>query len=530
MKNKWMMAGFRGSRPILFYRKTLSNLRVREANLAMRALLAILFYRKTLWDLPAVLDVQGHIRKMRKWAGAVLLLAGICAFVPAREVHAEPVKIVIDPGHGGENLGAKYGGYTEKYMTMVVANAMAEELKKYEGIEVYMTRTEDVELSLQQRADYAKEVGADFFFCLHFNMSENHTLYGSEVWISAFGDCYAEGKSFGELCLDEMDTLELYRRGVKTRLNKDGLDYYGVIQHCEEYGIPSCIIEHCHLDHKEDKGRYETTEAMKKLGVLDATAVAKYYGLYSPETGKDYRRFEVPKVEVPAKVMKPDDTEPVDVSLTCLRVKEETGEVNLLLTGEDEDSGLLYYDYSFNGGQTYSGLQRWDAPGNELEFTVKVPADQEILLKCRVYNGYDLDAETETVEVPALSGKAGDSIKNTLLDAASVSGQEIANAGIPEPDVPGEGEMLETSGDAHQIDMKWYEERDAEKEKDHVLISSSDVSRFLWLVILGLLVSVLVVLVITRAKFRKQQKIRQQMLRRQKNGGRKKAGYTGRRR
>jgi len=478
MKNKWMMAGFRGSRPFSNARRS--------------------------------------IGKFEKWAGVALLLACICAFVPVKKVHAEPVKIVIDPGHGGENLGAKYNGYTEKYMTMVVANAMAEELKKYEGIEVYMTRTEDVDLSLQQRADYAREVGADFFFCLHFNMSENHTLYGSEVWISAFGNCYARGKSFGELCLNEMDTLELYRRGVKTRLNKDGLDYYGVIQHCEEYGIPSCIIEHCHLDHKEDKGRYETTEALKKLGVLDATAVAKYYGLYSPESGADYRKFEVPKVEVPTKVVKPDDTEPVDVSLTCLRVKEETGEVNLLLTGKDEDSGLLYYDYSINGGQNYSGLQKWEAAGNELEFTVKVPVDQEILLKCRVYNGYDLDTETETLTIPALSGDAEKSIKNTSPAEASVSGQEIVGAEAPkEGEVSKEGEALETSGGVHQIDMEWYEKRDAEKEKDNAMPSSSDVSEFLWLVILGFLVSVLVVLVTVRSKFKKQQK---------------KARYRGRRR
>ncbi len=470
--------------------------------------------------------MRKYIWKTGKLISICFILAIACAFLPAGKVHAEPVKIVIDPGHGGTNLGAQYNGFTEKYMTMVVANAMAEELKKYEGIEVYMPRTEDVELSLQQRADYAKSVDADFFFCLHFNMSENHTLYGSEVWISAFGNCYAEGKSFGELCLDEMDTLELYRRGVKTRLNKDGLDYYGVIQHCEEYEIPACIIEHCHLDHREDKGRYETTEALKQLGVLDATAVAKYYGLYSPESKKDYRGYDVPKVEVPVKVVKPDDTEPENVSLTCLRVKEETGEVNLLLTGRDEDSGLLYYDYSINGGQNYSGLQKWEAPGNELEFTIKVPADQDILLKCRVYNGYDLDTETETITIPSLSGGSRKSIEDTVSEEAgaagqraggtasaaeSVSGQETGGMDMPAP----EEETVEASGNAHQIDMKWYEEKDAEKEKDEVFITGSDVSRFLWLVILGLLVAVLVVLVIARAKFKKQQK---------------KARYRGRRR
>lgn len=65
---------------------------------------------------------------------------------------------------------------------------------------------------------------------------------------------------------------------------------------------------------------------------------------------------------------------------------------------------------------------------------------------------------------------------------------------------------MEASGDAHQINMKWYEEKDAGKEKDRILISGSDVTQFLWLVILGLLVSVLVVLLLARAKFKREQK------------------------
>lgn len=466
------------------------------------------------------LDIRGSIWSMRTFF-LCLFSCIFCLLFPAETVHAEPVKIVIDPGHGGENLGGQYGGYTEKYMTMVVAQAMAEELEKYEGIEVYLTRTDDTELSLQKRADYAKEAGADFLFCLHFNMSEEHTLYGTEVWVSAFGKCYAEGKSFGDLCLDELCTLDLYRRGVKTRLNKDGLDYYGIIQHCEEYGIPAAIIEHCHLDHREDKGRYETTEAMKRLGVLDATAVAKYYGLYSPKLGEDYRNFEKPKVEVPSGVMKPDDTEPVNVSLTCLRKKEETGELNILLTGEDPESGLLYYDYSLNGGTTYSSLQRWEADGSELECTLKVPTDQDISLKCRVYNGYDLDAETETIEISALQGKTEDTGSTAAGTDTAWEDTLPAETDMPEPGTdasaqetdttvpnPGEAEeeTLETSGNVHQIDMRWYERQDAEKDKDKVLLNSSDVSQFLWLAILGLLVSLLILLMITRAAYRKKQK------------------------
>lgn len=118
---------------------------------------------------------------------------------------AQPVVVAIDPGHGGENLGAECNGYTEKNMTMIVALAMKEELEKYEGIEVYLTREEDKDMSLEERAEYAASRNADFLFCLHFNMSAEHDLFGSEVWVSAFGEEYQEGYAFAS---GEMELFE----------------------------------------------------------------------------------------------------------------------------------------------------------------------------------------------------------------------------------------------------------------------------------------------------------------------------------
>ena len=100
---------------------------------------------------------------------------------------AEPVVVVLDPGHGGKNLGAEYNGYTEKDMTMIVATAMKEELEKYEGVEVYLTRDVDKDMSLEERAEFAASKNADFLFCLHFNMSLGHELFGSEVCGRAAG-------------------------------------------------------------------------------------------------------------------------------------------------------------------------------------------------------------------------------------------------------------------------------------------------------------------------------------------------------
>ena len=99
----------------------------------------------------------------------IVLLISICGKTVLEVQADEPVVVVIDPGHGGENLGGEYEEYIEKEMTMIVANAMKEELEKYDGIQVYMTRYGDIEedMSLEERSEYAKSVDADFMFCLH---------------------------------------------------------------------------------------------------------------------------------------------------------------------------------------------------------------------------------------------------------------------------------------------------------------------------------------------------------------------------
>ena len=83
-------------------------------------------------------------------------------------------------------------------------------------------------------------------------MSEYHELYGTECWISAFGSNYAKGYDFANICNRNLSDLGLANRGIKTRIGKKGKDYYGIIRFSTERGIPSCIIEHCHMDHEAD--------------------------------------------------------------------------------------------------------------------------------------------------------------------------------------------------------------------------------------------------------------------------------------
>ena len=90
---------------------------------------------------------------------------------PRAQETGERVVIVIDPGHGGDNEGTLEGPAQEKKMTMVTALAMYEELTKYDNVDVYLTHTDDVTMSLADRAQFAADRNADFLFSIHYNAS-----------------------------------------------------------------------------------------------------------------------------------------------------------------------------------------------------------------------------------------------------------------------------------------------------------------------------------------------------------------------
>jgi N-acetylmuramoyl-L-alanine amidase len=94
-------------------------------------------------------------------------------FVP---LLAEPIRfkpgtvLVIDPGHGGTDVGASsiYDGHYEKEYTLDCARRL-EALLAGHGWTVWLTRTNDVNVPLSSRVSFAEEHRADLFLSLHFN-------------------------------------------------------------------------------------------------------------------------------------------------------------------------------------------------------------------------------------------------------------------------------------------------------------------------------------------------------------------------
>ncbi len=82
--------------------------------------------------------------------------------------------IVIDAGHGGDQLGAVgAGGLREKDVTLDVANRLKARLERNGGYQVVMTRSGDETVSLARRAELANAAGADLFISIHVNSLPN---------------------------------------------------------------------------------------------------------------------------------------------------------------------------------------------------------------------------------------------------------------------------------------------------------------------------------------------------------------------
>lgn len=326
---------------------------------------------------------------------------------PRVQDYGEELVIVIDPGHGGENLGTIENGFEEKTMTLVTAQSMYDELTKYDNVTVYMTRTDDRDLTLEERAQFAASVEADFLFSLHYNASENHTHFGSEIWISTQLPYNAYGYQFGYAFMTEMEEMGLFLRGIKTRLGDNG-DYYGVIRESVARSVPAVILEHCHVDEDRDVPYCATEEEWITFGKKDALAVAKYFGLSGKSLGVDYSRdsLNLPKANEGALVQSTvrDETDPDVCIVELVEADYETGDVLINVTATDYDSPLLYYDYSIDGGENFCAPIAW--PGVDLleeiypdtfTLSLRIPSGVQPGIILRAYNLADLYIESNTI-------------------------------------------------------------------------------------------------------------------------------------
>jgi N-acetylmuramoyl-L-alanine amidase len=107
--------------------------------------------------------------------------------------------VVIDPGHGGDELGTQSaGGVLEKDLVLDVARRLRTVLDTRLGIRVLLTRDDDRTVPHDERASIANNNKADLFISLHANSSPSASARGAEVYYLSLDGLGAEARRMVE--------------------------------------------------------------------------------------------------------------------------------------------------------------------------------------------------------------------------------------------------------------------------------------------------------------------------------------------
>jgi N-acetylmuramoyl-L-alanine amidase len=115
--------------------------------------------------------------------------SGTATGIPRPPIGTHPIEmpgihtIVIDPGHGGKDVGATgTGGLMEKDATLALCRKLADSLESRLRARVVLTRTDDTVVPLDQRTAIANQYKADLFLSVHLNAAVVKGAHGSETY------------------------------------------------------------------------------------------------------------------------------------------------------------------------------------------------------------------------------------------------------------------------------------------------------------------------------------------------------------
>ena len=186
------------------------------------------------------------------------------------------VKVFIGVGHGGVDSGAAANGVKEKDLNLSIALACRDELERH-GVSVKMSRSKDEDDPIGEEIKECNAYAPDLAVDIHNNAGGGD---GAEVFYHHGG---GKGKTLAENILSEIVKLGQNSRGIKTRVNSQGKDYYAFIRNTS---CPAVIVECAFVDNASDLRILATEGDKKEMGVAIAKGILKALGVaYQSEKG-----------------------------------------------------------------------------------------------------------------------------------------------------------------------------------------------------------------------------------------------------
>lgn len=192
------------------------------------------------------------------------------------------MKVFLGVGHGGSDPGAVANNTKEKDLNLSIALACREELARH-GVSVKMSREKDENDTISEEIKECNTYGPDLAVDIHNNAGGGD---GGEVFYSHLG---GKGKTLAENILAEIVKVGQNSRGIKTRVNSQGKDYYGFIR---QTSCPAVIVECAFVDNASDLKILSTEAQRKDMGIAIAKGILKTLGV-AYQSEKSYWKVQV---------------------------------------------------------------------------------------------------------------------------------------------------------------------------------------------------------------------------------------------
>lgn len=177
--------------------------------------------------------------------------------------------VIIDPGHGGHDPGASEKDLIEKNMALQLGKMIADRLTQQYNVDVRMTRDTDRFIELSERANYANQLGADYFVSIHHNRAGGN---GFESYIYPGTQNGAAGQMQKTVHNEIMAFMSKYN--VRDRGRKQA--NFAVLR---ETRMPAILLEYLFVDHIEDAKRLRDQTFMQGAAQATVVGIAKAMSL-----------------------------------------------------------------------------------------------------------------------------------------------------------------------------------------------------------------------------------------------------------
>jgi len=193
--------------------------------------------------------------------------SSICASHPDA---LKGITILLDAGHGGEQLGAHFDSVQEKHVNLSVALKLKTRLEAM-GATVHMTRVRDDDISLAARVTEAIRLKPDIFVSVHSNANFKRDIDGIETYYFS-----PRSRELASTLLSSIST------GLGERPNWVEKENLFVVHHNV---VPSTLVEIGYLSNLRTRALLITDEYQERAAEAIAVGIFNYFKRTDPARG-----------------------------------------------------------------------------------------------------------------------------------------------------------------------------------------------------------------------------------------------------